>query len=80
MNQTEIDELEEKHEEMSCDGFIEEDEDVAQVNELARLFYYDHGYQIEKGYDFESASHPQEQRMFSLALIAFNYVRNVGLR
>jgi len=69
-------ELDDLFHEMDDDYFIESDKQAADVNELARLFYYTHGYQVEKGYDFESAKHPQERLMYRLAVQAFNYVKS----
>jgi hypothetical protein len=71
-----VKDLEEKFYEYDCDGYLETDEEIAKTNELARLFYYAHGYQIEEGYNFEDATHPQERLMFRLAMVAFNYVRS----
>lgn len=41
------------------------------LNALARKFYLAHGYEVSTDYDFERAVHPQEQSMWTLALIAY---------
>jgi hypothetical protein len=43
------------------------------LNEMARKFYAAHGYQVKKGYDFSEATHPQEQGMWTMAVLSFNY-------
>jgi len=76
MNKEEAEELTEKYEEFLDNGYFpENEEEIAEVNELARLFYRAHGYQVPEGHEFEESSHPQEQLMFGLATMAFNYVR-----
>ena len=44
-----------------------------QINALARKFYSRYGYEVEEGYDFSTASHPQERLMFALAVDAINF-------
>lgn len=43
------------------------------INQLARLFYKLHGYNVEEGYDFSKAVHPQEKLMWEMAELAFEY-------
>ncbi len=52
---------------------------VDRCNELARLFCEAHGYQVEKGYDFSAATHPQERSMWNLAVIAFYYIEDTDV-
>jgi len=78
MKQEDTEALSDLRDDLCCDEFIDGDEKVLdQVNELARLLYSCNGYQVEKGYDFEAATHPQERGMWAKALVAFNYVRSL---
>lgn len=43
---------------------------VDETNALARLFYRAHGCIVPTGYRFDQATHPQEQGMWSLAVLA----------
>lgn len=43
---------------------------VDQTNHLARLFYASHGCRVPAGYRFDQAHHPQEQGMWTLAVLA----------
>ena len=40
------------------------------INRLANLLYRMHGYEVEMGYDFSTAVHPQEKSMFELAKVS----------
>lgn len=52
---------------------------VDRANELARVFYKAHGYQVEEGYRFDQAFHPQERGMFNLAAIAFDFIEGTDV-
>lgn len=43
------------------------------LNTLAREFYQMEGYVVAEDYDFEKAQHPQEQRMWELALLSYKH-------
>jgi len=43
------------------------------INALANLFYRMHGCQVEMGYDFSKARHPQEKSMFNLAKLSHEF-------
>ena len=43
------------------------------LNEMVRRFYTIQGYRVKEGYDFSKAHHPQEQAMWSMAIMSFNY-------
>lgn len=43
------------------------------INNLARIFYLMQGYQVEPGYDFSTAKHPQEKAMWNFAKTSFEY-------
>lgn len=43
-------------------------------NELAREFYASHGCEVAAGYRFDLATHPQEQGMWNLACIAYEFI------
>jgi hypothetical protein len=47
---------------------------VDECNELARKFYLAHGNQVDEGYRFDRATHPQEQSMWNLAVIAYDFI------
>lgn len=47
---------------------------VDRANELARIFYEAHGYEVPKGYRFDKAHHPQEAGMWNLAVMAFAFI------
>lgn len=55
------------HEVTQCD----DEELVAKCNALARLFYKSLGYDVDEGYRFDQARHPQELGMWNQACIAF---------
>lgn len=44
-----------------------------QLNQLARLFYKMQGYNVEEGYDFFKAKHPQEKMMLEMAKLSLKY-------
>lgn len=47
---------------------------VADANALARVFYGILGYQVQPGYRFDNATHPQEQAMWKMAVIAYENI------
>lgn len=47
---------------------------IKNANELARAFYSAHGNDVEKGYRFDKATHPQEALMWYLAVLAYDYI------
>lgn len=56
-----------------------DEEIVAAGLELARAFYEAHGYEVEEGYKFYDAHHPQERSMWDLATIAFEQLTGTDL-
>ncbi len=46
---------------------------IDQLNECARILYKSQGYDVEKGYDFQAAIHPQEQMCFIMAVRSHNF-------
>ena len=41
------------------------------LNALARMFYKMQGYNVEGGYDFSKANHPQEKQVWNQAVVAW---------
>lgn len=52
---------------------------IDDCNALARLFYKAHGYQVDEGYRFDTATHPQEQGMWNLAVIAYDFIQGMEI-
>ena len=52
---------------------------VADGNELARMFYLAHGYQVPESYRFDEAHHPQERGMWTLAVLAYAHIAQIDL-
>lgn len=52
---------------------------VAECNELARRFYESLGYEVEKGYRFDQARHPQERGMWNMAAMAYEYIEGTDV-
>ena len=52
---------------------------VDEANALARVYYKSYGYEVEKGYRFDHASHPQERGMWNLAAIAYQMLLRVDI-
>lgn len=52
-----------------------EEQIVADANSLARIFYSMLGHQVEVGYRFDRATHPQEAAMWAMAVVAYE---NIG--
>lgn len=50
-------------------------ETVAKCNELARRFYSMQGCDVDQGFRFDRATHPQEVLMWRMAAGAFDFVR-----
>lgn len=49
------------------------------ANELARMFYLSLGYQVDEGYRFDQATHPQERGMWNMAAIAYDHIEGTEL-
>lgn len=52
---------------------------VDDANALARVFYGILGYQVEPGYRFDEATHPQEVAMWSMAVIAYENIEGTDV-
>lgn len=52
---------------------------VADANDLARIFYSLLGYQVEHGYRFDQATHPQESAMWAMAVIAYENIEGTDV-
>lgn len=46
---------------------------MEKVNECARMIYSNMGYEVEEGYDFEQATHPQEILCYNIAIRTCNF-------
>lgn len=56
-----------------------EKEIVDDANALARVFYGILGYQVEAGYRFDEATHPQEVAMWRMAVIAYENIEGTDV-
>jgi hypothetical protein len=56
-----------------------EKEIVADANALARIFYSLLGYQVEPGYRFDEATHPQEVAMWTMAVVAYENIEGTDV-
>lgn len=52
---------------------------IAEANELARSFYKLYGYDSPKGKRFDQATHPQEQAMWNLVVLAYEFIEGTDL-
>ena len=52
---------------------------VADANRMARIFYSLLGYQVEDGYRFDRATHPQETAMWAMAVIAYENIEGTDV-
>ena len=52
---------------------------VDDANELARSIYRAMGYEVEKGYRFDRAHHPQEKGMWNIAVLAYDHIEGTDL-
>ena len=52
---------------------------VDAANRLARRLYASLGYEVEEGYRFDKAIHPQEQGMWNMAAIAFDEIEGTDI-
>jgi hypothetical protein len=52
---------------------------VDDANALARVFYGMLGYQVEPGYRFDQATHPQEQSMWNMAVVAYENIEGTDV-
>lgn len=55
-----------------------DEEQMGMLNNLAERFYNDMGYSPKNKIDYASSQHPQEQKMFILAVRAYEYHMEVG--
>ena len=46
------------------------------INALAATYYRMHGKNAGAGFDFSKSSHPEEYRMWNMAVIAYAHVNN----
>lgn len=53
---------------------------VDKCNALARLFYASLGYQVEEGYKFHEAHHPQERGMWNQAATACYFFTGIDVQ
>lgn len=56
-----------------------DEEQMKTLNNLAGRFYDDFGYVNRPGFDYSASTHPMEQKMFILAVRAFEFHNEVGL-
>lgn len=56
-----------------------EQEIIDDANALARVFYGLLGYQVEPGYRFDRATHPQESAMWAMAVIAYENIEGTDV-
>lgn len=56
-----------------------EEQIVDDANALARVFYGILGYQVEPGYRFDEATHPQEVAMWRMAVIAYENIEGTDV-
>jgi hypothetical protein len=52
---------------------------VDKANALARQFYQSMGYEVREGYRFDQARHPQEQGMWNLAVMAYEFIEGTDV-
>lgn len=52
---------------------------IDDCNVLAREFYKVHGYDVPEGFKFHESSHPQEQSMWNLAVMAYEHVQGTDV-
>lgn len=52
---------------------------VDDANALARVFYGMLGYQVEPGYRFDQATHPQEVAMWGMAVVAYENIEGTDV-
>ena len=52
---------------------------VSSCNMLARTFYKAHGYEVDEGYKFYEATHPQEVSMWNLAVMAYEHIEGTDV-
>lgn len=48
---------------------------LKKANELARLLYKSHGYDVPENFDFRKSDNPRVSGMFNLALIAIDFLK-----
>lgn len=75
-----MDGFEAKTYQLPSGGRITVDEDMHRVaNDLANRFYVCHNYKSRPDFDFSASPHPQEQRMYLMALECLDYVSEYGI-
>lgn len=52
---------------------------IAECNELARAFYEMHGYAVSDEFKFYQAHHPQEVRMWDMAVTAYDHIQGTDI-
>lgn len=52
---------------------------VDECNQLARLFYKSHGYEVPDDYRFYDARHPQELSMWNMAVLAYDHIARTDI-
>lgn len=52
---------------------------VDDANNLARIFYGLLGYEVQHGYRFDRATHPQECAMWKMAVIAYENIEGTDV-
>ena len=52
---------------------------VENANELARNFYAMMGNQVEKGYRFDKARHPEEKLCWEMACEAYDFIQGTDI-
>ncbi len=43
------------------------------LNDYARLLYKGRGFEVEEGYDFSKATHPEERQLWEHAKFSYSY-------
>lgn len=51
-------------------------ERIQLFNECAKIVYENMGYSVDDGYDFITATHPQEQAAFAIAVRVYNHIED----
>ena len=62
------------------DDYVNVDNELhGTLNLLAGKFYSNKGYVPIKGFDYCASTHPMEQEMYTMALTAYIFNRDIGL-
>ena len=54
-----------------------DEEVISKCNSLARMFYSQMGYRVDRGYRFDQAPHPQERGAWNMASAAYYFLLGV---